>query len=588
MRKPSNNRDRAGSGTSGESISVTPLSMPALDLQLVEIVTDEPAIEELRQEFEREVAQAYDETMRGIFDEVAGLQEGRIWVVRLRRDQCVQAMKAMMCDARRSARARTSAAYVLFRLGEPSGEAFLLDSLTAKDAELRCFALKKMRAPMITFNFDIHGRADLVLSMISDPDADVRTAAVELCADYKISGTEQALVRLLEEGGAPDPNAVASQLGLVASTPETVQVMLKHLEGPGEKRTPDLWYFRNLMDDPRPEVSEPIRKAIHARVRSYQYDPNHEQYYVSPFSQTATRDSLPQLEEIYRSSRDSVCRSWALEAIARLQPETAVERALDHLRKEQSGTWTVVRMLKGRVTEADADRLISKLLRKSNWLHPELVQFLVEELGEKGRQAVVRRLLPGQIESNMCAYWRLEGITLLDALEDLAEAGLITEPPDRFLESMNRPLRRGILKPVDISNPESLVEALRYANRLVYFDYKTGEIPVEHVGLLREFAEASQGALPLEASTQTYYPATSDDEPDSYLVQFLSRGKRYSFFAGSYGSTNDGDSIFNALNVALVDAGRKERYFRISSFDGGAMCADPEVFFPIAAKYRLC
>jgi hypothetical protein len=144
-------------------------------------------------------------------------------------------------------------------------------------------------------------------------------------------------------------------------------------------------------------------------------------------------------------------------------------------------------------------------------------------------------------------------------------------------------------RPLDLADPYALLGALAQAGLLTVFDAETGMVPCDHHRLILEFGEGSAGRFVPECPVQLWHQQGEEDYDAPYTVQFLYRGKLYSFGAENYGDWYDVEAVQNAINFALADAGRPERYLALES-DGQMaqfVFADPAAFLPVAERYGL-
>jgi hypothetical protein len=297
----------------------------------------------------------------------------------------------------------------------------------------------------------------------------------------------------------------------------------------------------------------------------------------------ADRTTMPVLEEILANATDPVSRSHALNALARLEPDRAVDRALPFIRAEPR-CYLVGRFLRKWAAETDADRIFDAISGAYTPAEPpptfEELPTLLERLGPRGRKIVEESLGRLPPHERMFATWRLEGLTLDAVIDDLRAAGVITMSRDAVFEEIRRSRARfEKFTPIDHSDPHWILDVLGAAGilSLGFFDI-TGELPHEQI---MTFAMNSGGGFDPEFAVQTSHRKDKEDLDARYTVQFLYRGRLYRFGAGD---RSDVKAVQRALNFALETAGRKERFIGL---EPGFVFADPAAFRPIAAKYML-
>jgi hypothetical protein len=583
--------DHVGEGQLSESVVLAPargLDEPVRVNRTLEVVKDSNALSEARQLHLTEINSLYDAAMVAI-DSKDHLFLEHMWALESRKQHSVNALKAILSDKSSSTTAKAKAGYVLTQLGENSGEDFLFNSLSSKDAGIRLEAMKMLGEWDIEVDFSKGGRGDLLTSMMLDPEEAIRSEAVSLCVKNNLPGCEEKLVQLIEEKKVSDLGKAVLDLGRVATTKESVALMLTYLFKEPEEQYGQWngYALKRVLSNPDPAVSEPIRKTLHAYTLRFDQQ-RYDQSLVRDLAMTAEGDSLTLLEDIYKNAKDIVSRLYALEAILRLQPDNAVERTLQHIRDERL-TGMAIDILAQYVSEEHASRVIPVVDPGTGTLSERAVRLMLEQLGEAGKQHVLvnrDRLEPA---ANMWASWKLEGIDLHTALNDLEKAHVISEAPNALLSRMNKDRLQQGETPVDISDPSELIAALESAGRLVMFDAETGMLPCKHHHLLLEFAKATGGELQIESPSEIWQQKGDDDYDAPYKVQFVNQGKLYRFGAENYGDWYDVEAVHRAVNTVLKELRTENRFVELAS-DGqmaSFVYANPAVFLPIAQKYRL-
>ena len=446
-------------------------------------------------------------------------------------------------------------------------------------------------------------RAELVLAQVDHPDPDVVASAARLCARYKIPGTEAKLVSVLKSGRVKDTKQIAVELAKVAESPEAIEIMLAHLFPIGSPEVSFSTYddLARLVKDPDPKVAEPVRAAVRrfapGHIRGWHYDSR----LAKLLSRAADRETIPVLTEIIGHG-DACAQMYALEAMARLEPKSAVDRLLDFILREPFHD-LAAETLKEYASENDADRIIAVL--RGSWKRSRTTlisladtRLLIERLGARGRKVVAEHERQLKPRARMWSIWKLKGLNLHAALDDLRGAGVIGIAREPLLEKMRRAREPGKweydfwgeeLGALDPSDPDTLWEALSRAGMVTAFDVETGYTPVDHHLLAMQFAENSAGRFTPECAVQAVHRKGEDPTGGSYTVRFLYRDRLYRFDAENRGDWYDVDSVQRALNFALKTAGQKERFVALDTEGQAAafVFADPAALLPIAKKYGL-
>ncbi len=519
------------------------------------------------------------------------------WVLGLRKRLAISDLKKLLAKQESTAtRGRARAAAMLVGFGDAEGERFLFASLNSPSVELRKAALEMLGDWDVKLDFGASDRGRLVLTLIEDPNPGVSAAAYRLAVRKNIAGTAAKLVALLESGRAKDPRDVARELADVADTPQAVRVMLDALlkERPAKHEQRTGFRLERLIQSSNVEISEPVKTAFREFTLGYTGKDRYDQSVVNDLAMVADATTIPVLEDIVAHAKDSVSRVYAKEALARLDPSRAVDRLLDFIRPGQPYEMEVEALGKF-ATEQDADRIISVLLNNPKQVGQPAVSFAVtrllfERLGTKGRAAVQQSMNRLEQKARMLATWRLNGLDLGTAIDELHVAGVLPlgrEPLLKLMrEARERDERGG---QIDMADPDTLTEAISWAGIFTAFDAETGQLPCDHHRLILKFAENSNGRFKPECPVQTWHRKSNDDFDAPYTVRFVYQNRLYTFGAENRGDWYDVTAVTRALNFALKTAGQPERFIALNNGDQIAsfIFADPQKFLPIASKYAL-
>jgi HEAT repeat protein len=562
-------------------------------VQRTPVVLDDPAeVRRTRQIFEQGLAQLYDQAVVRI---AAGdwVYSEHTFALTMRREQAVADLRRMIGNESLPPSARTKAAENLIDLQDAAGETFLLNLLQSESADLRLASLESLRSWEPRVDLSKPDRSSRALTLLSDPDERVALAAAKLCTFRSIRGTESKLVELLKSGRLKNPGPFAFELAEIASTKRAVDALLPHVfqEDAEEFSQWTGYAFDKLIEHPDPEVSGPARRALYEytlRFSKQRYD----QILVEYLAKAAGPDAIPVLEDVLKNAGDTVSRTYAVAALARLQPETAIDGLIDHIRREGARS-DIVRRLRKHASEADFDRIAPVLVewsqRSGKPFDDEIVRLFLTELGSRGEQFVKVRLDELTADARMWAAWKLEGLNLVKALEELHAAGVIQSPPNALLDKMQQSRNRRDTGPLDTSDPDALVGALIWDGTATMFDVETSTIPCHHDRLILDLAEASHGQFAPEWPIQFWHRASEDDYNGPYSVQFVVKGRVFRTGAENYGDWYDVDAIVRLINFALETGGQPQRFITLDSEDQIAafVFADPAAFLPIAEKCRL-
>lgn len=563
-------------------------------VERVPVVIDDPAeISRTKEIFESGVAEIYNQALSRIADGEWVFSE-HTHAMKLLQERAVEDLRKMTANKSLSPLARAKAAEKLSALNDDSGEDFLFELLQSEESDLRLSALESLREWDVDVDFSSLDRSNLVLSLLGDSDERVVVAAAKLCTYQSIAGTEARLTELLEGSTLKNPGAVASELADIASTRRAVDALLPHvLNDTADEFVQGMGYtFRKLIEHPDPNVAEPVRKALYEytlRFPKQRYD----QILVDHLAKSASHDAIPVLEDILNNATDTVSRTYAVEALARLQPEKAMQILVEHIQKEGARS-DVIRLVRKHATQDDYDQVAPVLVEWSEItgrpFDVEIVRLFLVELGDRGEQFVRNRKNNLTDDARMWASWKLEELNLVDALIELHAAGVIQSKPNELIQKMQESRnRREEDDPLDISDPDSLVAALAWEGIVVMFDAETGTIPCDHDRLILQFADASAGKFAPQWPIQLWHQESEDDFDGPYTVQFVLNGRLYCTGAENYGDWYDVDAIARLINFSLETEGQSQRFITLDSNGQIAsfVFAEPKSFLPIAQKYRL-
>lgn len=553
------------------------------------VLQDAEEIRKTRETYQRELDQRYATA-------IAQVKKGDWVFLEYTRALEAQPKKAtadlqqIMNNSSQQAKSRTKAAELLARLKDPSGEAFLLDSLKSSDAELRLAALNSLGQYELRTDFSSEAKGPPVIGLLDDSDPRVVEVASRLCWTRKIPAAERAMLAALKSGKANSPAKLAENLAELATTRETVEAILPHvLQDSPEKYNWNAGYpFRNLIKNPDPAISEPVRKALYAYTMKFPQQ-RYDQSLVRDLAAAAGPDATDVLTDIQKNAKDPVSRMYATEALARLQPERGVDLYVAFV---DNNKWygNISDDIAKHAKPEDFERISQRLLAMDKPWDGSVVLLCYDALGEPGKKFIQQH--PDRLNpvAQSIAYWKSQGLNLKVALADFHAAGIVNQQPDELLAEMAKPGASGDgPKEIDFNNPNELIGALAFAEIMVMFDAESGQIPCDHAQLLFDFARASNGKFAPEAPVQFWLRQGEDDYDGPYIVQFVSDGRLFRCGAENYGDWYDVQAVMNLANFTLTETGHPERFISLESSGQfvSLVFADPAKFLPLAEKYRI-
>jgi hypothetical protein len=559
-------------------------------------VTDDPAeVAVARKLFDRDSNERYQSALNAVREGANIYAEN--WFFEQRKNQAVVDLKRIVsAGPAASDLGRARAAFELMRLGDPAGDKFLFESLRAKQPPLREAALFMLNELEFHPEFSDPEKVRLALSLIDDKEREVSIAAAHLCARRKLPGTEAKLVALLKRDHSDYDSLYARDLAEVVESPAAIGVMLTHLLKDRPKQYDQFMDYRlgRLIRSPNPEISDPVRTALRNYALSYVGEDRLDFSLVRDLNTVAEAGMEGVLAKIAaKQARDPLCRFYAEEALARLDPKNTLDRLLELVRRGEPYDMTVDALARF-ASEKDADRIISTLLadqkKPRRAISRSVARLLFERLRARGRTAlegVMDKLDP---EARMWAIWKLKGFDLGMAIDDLHAAGVVNILRAPLLEQVRRdPEFLAEHDPFDPTDSDTLVAALGHAGIFTTFDTETGMVPCHHDDLIKRFVKNSGGRFIPDGLVQTWNRKDEHDGNAPFTVQFFYKGRLYRFGAENRGDWYDVAAVHRALNFALSTAGQKDRFLALKSSGQAAsfVFAVPDSFEPIAKKYGL-
>src|SRR5262249_37105280 len=95
------------------------------------------------------------------------------------------------------------------------------------------------------------------------------------------------------------------------------------------------FYFSKVINHPAPAVALPFRQKMQEYLLTYTGKDRLGQHWADDLASVADHTAIPILEDIVARAKDPVSRAYALEGLARLQPEQAVERVLAEMKRDR-------------------------------------------------------------------------------------------------------------------------------------------------------------------------------------------------------------------------------------------------------------
>jgi len=177
-------------------------------------------------------------------------------------------------------------------------------------------------------------------------------------------------------------------------------------------------------------------------------------------------------------------------------------------------------------------------------------------------------------------WWRLNDITLENALQVSVQHGLLPQMPSRDT------VRQALNDSDPLGSPFGhWTSTMQRVGRAAIFDTETSTFPNRHDELiLDELAKAGGGLFVPTSAIEVWRPSA-----ETYDVAFEHAGRWYHFQARGLGDWYDVPAVMAAANRALADAGHVERFHSLDT-GGQAAClllARPESLAAVAKQLSL-
>jgi hypothetical protein len=272
----------------------------------------------------------------------------------------------IMQDETAPAKGRARAAEVLASLGSADGARFLVAALSSSSADLCAAALEMLGAWSSKVDLTQPAIARQIIQLLSSADPNVVKKVVHLCAWNKVPGAEKGLRAALARGQGLLED-LAEALARLATSPASVRAALPHLFQKRQKEhTSSMSYsFQHVIDHPDQAISNPFREAMQRYLLTYEGEDRLGQHWARDLAGVADQTVIPVLEEIVAKAKGPVSRAYALEALARLQPDQAIDRVLAELKRQRPFD-ILFGVLEKHVVEEDFERVRSVLYSSGN------------------------------------------------------------------------------------------------------------------------------------------------------------------------------------------------------------------------------
>ncbi|HEY1171148.1 MAG TPA: hypothetical protein VGH19_07275 [Verrucomicrobiae bacterium] len=466
---------------------------------------------------------------------------------------------------------RLNIAYMLGHIGCVQFHDFILSNLKNPITEIRRIALlewdTKLYPPRNEAEFE------LLFSCLYDEEIKVREMAVNTCTQMKCEPVALAFEKLLQFPNPPSQGSIIIWFCRNGVKEEHIQIATEFLRHTSNHH--EAWLACVGLEVVAQKKELPFsHKALTALEDFFLNTQNplkYNQGNVRLLRDIGTTRALPAFEEIFARAEDSVSRDYALQAIARMQPDRAL--ALLKPRLSQCHLYTpFLECFQTVATEAQWDELVDMMANalavdlKGFRVNRTVVDILLQHGRDKGR-ALLQEYLP-KLEPTlrMHVLWEFHGWTIQNVWQDLKRRGLLETIPDpAVIETVRK--RDGGSK---ATHADLLEWVLRETKILHQVSSEPDYYPPNHSHLLAEFSRATGGVFQPRFCSQILRERKRPDSDyidKSYQISFV-HGNRFFEFEGYAMSDYHVTAVEIAVNAALELTGEVRRLTRVHSDAG--------------------
>lgn len=490
----------------------------------------------------------------------------------------------------------------LFRAEVPGGREALFEAIRHADRDVRYGAAIALGFPPQDDSWDPKTPASehesrAIVALLADPSPDVRWLAVGLCSTWRLTGLQEHLTPMLMDPSNRRRGDIAHQLaraGCEVTSVPLIAGLLRNISNVADVQG-SITALCHLVANGSSDVSSAALSALEdyfARSRDqYRYASDR----VKAFAEVAPASALPTLECIFEEAKDAESRGYALEGMARIDPDRYLPLAIASL-NEEGFYWHCLHCCQSLINPGNRDLIIDTLCEYQrqdargvhiNWLASE---FLLAHGGNRGREAVVASLGRHPPDDRLRIAWRLNGWTAAEALGDLMGRRWIAEQSvDGLLDRAREEwLSERVYDADQIDESELFLTALAHAHALLAFDAEADQCPPRHDELTARMARLTNGLF-MPQSIKQIAPERDDGDHDTpYTIEIVWRQRLYRFGVRWIGGWYDTEFVHRALNYALESAGLRERFLRLGLRDlSNYVFGDPSLIRAVCEDYCI-
>ncbi len=432
-----------------------------------------------------------------------------------------------------------------------------------------------------------------LLGQVATENSRFVRSAVYIGTDLGIPEIEERVRTIAGKMDADGLDAIMGAAAKFHPDAGTLDYIEKGIFGPDAVRQTAPHYLTEVVKNCTPEIKpramELLKRYVVQQIENHKDPtlarPRGDLYSeVEAFGKNANVDHLAVLKEWIAEKRvDAGTRGKLLADIVRLiPPADARELLLMHLQTDLRpyAIRSIAISLKGS-KDTEAIRALARTTKpKLQYDYDTAVT--ADAIGGPESQELIKAIVPRltwyDLQRLQVALGQVTPDQVIDAIQ---KRGLL----DRASEEELLKLRK---TNADWTAWSLVASVLDLAQRRTRFDTEIEFLPARHDGLIRKFARGSAGEFRPETTWEVMEQKDEDDLGGPYIVEFIWNERLYRFQAQNFRRRYDTTAVVIALNQALEDAARKERFIELSTGDCAEFIfADPAIFCPVADELMI-
>lgn len=465
-------------------------------------------------------------------------------------------------------------AVILIKIGKNQGIEILLEALQKGETEVKLEVLREIRF-LESHRVILREKfSPTLIRLLDNPDIKIKNEAVEACGILRVQGVEKKFLQLLNSDLPIKKGRICFWLGSnYPSLPNLEQI--RRIFVGGSKDLDNYWVFSALEKFSNSKDPKVAGKAV-AIVKKYLKNVK-----KFDFSLKEAVSSLREAVEIVvaKGSEDSVetltnvlenpecpsyIKGYALEGLVRIKGIKAIEMVKTHLNNPEIQTEAIeafgsLKKNSGNIHDLE---LLDKIAAKAN--KPRLIGTVTEAMlavgGDEAAKRAAKYVDKLDPIMRMKIMWKVKRFKLEQVLTRMKSLGVIKSfNTDKVIKEL-------AAGKIDDYDDTVLLFLVFYDNNIILdFDVETDQLPSRHDQLILDFSAASNSIFTPVYADQIWHQMHEEDYDAHYTVRFVYNNILYKFEARNLGDWYDLEQVIKAINFALKNTGKKERFFQLYS-----------------------